>query len=39
MPSIARRAIIRPIIVYIRSFKRRSFKSKKLKEKARLKEI
>jgi hypothetical protein len=39
MPFIARKATIRPTIVYIRSFKRRSFKSKKPKEMARLKEI
>jgi hypothetical protein len=39
VPSIARRATIRPTVVYIRSSRRRSFKSKKPKEKAKLKEI
>jgi hypothetical protein len=39
VPFIARRAIIRPTIVCIRSSRLRSFKSKKPKEKAKLKEM
>jgi hypothetical protein len=39
MPSIARRATIKPIVICIKSFKRKWFKSKKQKEKARPKEM
>jgi hypothetical protein len=39
VPSAARRATIRPTVVCIRSSKRKSFKSRKPKEKERLKEM
>jgi hypothetical protein len=39
MPFAARKAIIKPIVVCIKSSKRKSFKSKKPKEKAKLKEM